>query len=191
MLAFHTVTFNYYSVHMLQLLVHHYKWSLVYVLGIAVTGASNVSTDLVAGNQIADYSFVIQPFTLDPFDVILRCASGLGLDRDGNTALGIWYFDGYGYLPLGTNCILRYLYQSVFEVRRANPRRFPGVINLYLCSEFSIETEGIYSCIMMNSSMIEQTMRVGVYLSGRSESLDMYPITSLLIIFHLSTQLLQ
>jgi len=79
----------------------------------------------------------------------------------------------------------------VFEVRGANTARYPGVINLYLCETLTITEEGVYSCIMMNSSMMNQTMRVGVYLSGRSKSFDMYPITSLLTIFHLSTQLLQ
>ena len=80
---------------------------------------------------------------------------------------------------------------ETFLVRGASGRRYPGVINLYLCGTFTTTEEGVYSCIMMNSSMMEQTMRVGVYFSGRSESLDMYPITSLLPIFHLSTQLLQ
>ena len=79
----------------------------------------------------------------------------------------------------------------VFEVRGAAGGKYPGVINLYLCGTFTTTEEGVYSCIIMNSSMMNQTMRVGVYFSGRSESLDMYLITSLLIIFHLSTQLLQ
>jgi len=84
---------------------------------------------------------------------------------------------------------------SVFQVRSANYRNFPGVINLYPCGSvgrpLSPEEEGVYSCMIMNSSMMVQTTRVGLYLSGRSESLDMYLITSLLTIFHLSTQLLQ
>jgi len=51
-----------------------------------------------------------------------------------------------------------------------------GGISLHLCETFTTATEGAYSCIMMNSSMMEQTMRAGVHFSGRSESLDMYPI---------------
>jgi len=76
---------------------------------------------------------------------------------------------------------------EVFLVRGASGRNYPGVINLYLCGTFTTTEEGVYSCIMMNSSIMYQTMRVGVYFSGRSESLDMYPITSLLIIFNLTT----
>ena len=143
---------------------------------------------MVSSNQITDYSFVTQPFTLDPFLAILRCASGLGPSgSDRNIVLGGWYFNGAQlFAPSVTICE-----GVVFEVRGANSRRYPGVINLYLCGTFTTTEEGVYSCIMINSSMMHQTMRVGVYLSGRSESLDMYPITSLLTIFHLSTQLLQ
>ena len=158
-----------------------------YVLvGIAMTTASDISRDLVSGNQIFDYSFVMQPFTLDPFNAILRCATGLGPSgSDNNIVLGGWYFNG-GQIPIGPNCDV-----SVFEVRGANTRNYPGIINLYLCGTFTTTEEGVYLCIMMNSSMMEQTMRVGVYFSGRSESLHMYPITSFITIFHLFTQLLQ
>ena len=151
-----------------------------------MTRVSDIGKALVSSNQITDYSFVTQPFTLDPNNVFLRCATGLGPSgSDSNTDHGRWYFKG-SLIPLGTNCG-----GPVFEVRPANGRRYPGVINLYLCGTFTTTEEGVYSCIMMNSSMMSQTMRVGVYFSGRSESLEMYSITSLLTIFHLSIQLLQ
>ena len=159
---------------------------LCIAVGIAITGASVISTDFVSSNQITDYSFVTQPFTLDPFNAFLRCVSGLGpFGGDPNTALGGWYFNG-AQVPVRASCT-----GPVFEMRGASGRNYPGVINLYLCGTFTTTEEGAYSCIMMNSSMMGQIMRVGVYFNGRSESLDMYPITSLLIIFHLSTQLLQ
>ena len=161
-------------------------------VGIAVTSASDIRTDLVSSNQILDYSPVFQPFTLAGDYTFLRCATGLGPSGSNrNTVLGGWYFNGEQlFEPLGGGSCE----QSdgrVFVVRGANGRRFPGVINLYRCGTFTTTEEGVYSCVMMNSSMMEQTMRVGVYFNGRSESLDMHPITSLLTIFHLSTQLLQ
>ena len=55
----------------------------MYILGIAVTGASDINTDLVSSNQITDYSFVTQPFTLDRSLVILRCVTGLGSSGSG------------------------------------------------------------------------------------------------------------
>ena len=152
-----------------------------------MTGASdNVTADFVSSNQIVDYSFVIQPFKLDEHNATLRCASGLGpFGNDPNTALGGWYFNSKKI------SVLQGCKGPVFEVRQANPNKYPGVINLYLCKTFTVTEEGVYSCIMTNSSMMNETTRVGVYLSSRSESIDMYPITSLLTMFHLSTQLLQ
>ena len=146
--------------------------SLVYILGITMFGASDVTTDLVSSNQITDYSFVTQPFKLDQHNVILRCATGLGPSgKNANTGLGGWYFNGIQIsLPTKYHC-----HNSVLEVRGANGRNYPGMINLYLCGTFTTIEEGVYSCIMMNSSMMNQTMRVGVYCSGRSESLDVYP----------------
>jgi len=143
-----------------------------------VTGASNVATDLVGSNQITDYSFITQPFMRDVYDVILRCASGLGPPgKDLSTVLGGWYFDG-AQIVVRNSCV-----GAEFEVRGANFTLYPGVINLYQCGTFTATEEGVYSCVMMNSSMMEQTMRVGVYFSGRSE----YPITSLLTIFYFFT----
>ena len=172
-----------------ELINHYYMYIILTGKGIAMTGASNISTDLVSSNQITDYSFVTQPFALDPFNVILRCASGLGPSgSDRNVVLGGWYLNGNQLLIPTGNPVCGF---DVLEVRGANNQNYPGVINLYLCGTFSTTEEGVYSCIMVNSSMMNQTMRVGVYLSGRSESLDMYSITSLFTIFHLSTQLLQ
>ena len=154
---------------------------------VASTGGPGV--DVVMSNQITDYSFFTQPFTRDEFDALFRCASGLGPPgADRNTDVGRWYFNG---ITLEIRDLLALCTGPVTEVRGADGIRFPGVVNLYLCGTFTTTEEGVYSCIMMNSSMMNETMRVGVYFSGRSESLDMYPITSLLTIFHLSTQLLQ
>ena len=151
---------------------------------------SNPSTDLVSANQLADYSYITAPMQTDTFltdtnGVALRCATGQGpTGSQNNNDLGDWYFDG-AIIPVAQPC------GSVFQVRQAGFRGNPGVINLYPCGPLSHDKEGVYSCTMTNSSMMEQTTRVGLYLSGRSESLDMYLITSLLTIFHLYTQLLQ
>ena len=136
-----------------------------YIIGIAVTGASDISTDLATDNQVHDYSFVTQPFTTDSFNVLLRCVTGHG-PPGGNTnaVLGGWYFNDIKLLTVNSDCN-----GSVFQVRAADTAVYPGVINLYLCDTFTTNEEGVYSCIMMNSSIMEQTMRVGVYFNGRSE----------------------
>ena len=159
------------------------------MLGITATritiADSTPADDLISSSQLPDYSFLMEPFILDRFDVLLRCATGLGpTGGQAITALGRWHFDG-------NQILVTHPCDSVFQVRSANSRNFPGVVNLYPCGSLSPDEEGVYSCMMMNSSMMVQTTRVGLYLNGRSESIDMYPITSLLTIIHLSTQLLQ
>ena len=139
----------------------------IIIAGIAVTGASDINTDLVSHNQITDYSFVTQPFKLAQSNGILRCATGLGPSGDDrNNVLGGWFFNGRR-ITLSEGC-----QGPVVEQRAAGGKRYPGVINLYLCGTFTTTEEGVYSCIMMNSSMMNQTIRVGVYLSGRSELLE-------------------
>ena len=137
----------------------------IIIAGIAVIGAYDfIHTYLVSRNQITDYSFVTQPFKLDRSKGILRCATGLGPSGDDrNNVLGGWFFNGRR-ITLSEGC-----QGPVVEQRAAGGKRYPGVINLYLCGTFTTTEEGVYSCIMMNSSMMNQTIRVGVYLSGRSE----------------------
>ena len=52
-----------------------------------------------------------------------------------------------------------------------------GVINLFYCGAFSTSVEGVYTCTMMNSSMMDQSVSLGVYFTGRSKSLDIYVCT--------------
>ena len=135
-----------------------------------MTSDSTPEIDLVSGNQLDDYTFINSNFTLDPHGVLLRCATGLGPGSSSNIVLGGWYFNG-AQVPVGDLCR-----QPTFEVRSANTRNYPGVINLYPCGPLSVTEEGVYSCIIMNSSMINQIIRVGVYFTGRSESPYSYSI---------------
>jgi len=51
---------------------------------------------------------------------------------------------------------------------------FPGIFNARVCGgrTLTTSTEGIYTCTLTNSSMINQSMSVGVYFSGRSKSFN-------------------
>ena len=166
------------------------KWNstITFCVGVTVTSSGpthrNPETDLVTANKISDYQFITAPLKTDMSGVVLRCASGLGLASARNTDLGGWYFSG-NQIAVAQGC------GSGFHVRSANPNKYLGIINLYPCGPLSADEEGVYSCRMMTSSFIVQTTRVGLYLSGRSKSVYMYPITSLLTILHLCTQLLQ
>ena len=164
-----------------------------FALGISVTTTGpdlNPGTDAITDNQLVDYSYLTEDsFTLDNAGVVLRCASGLGPGNSSSLTLGGWYFDG-NQIASTTGCSP----SSVFDQRSANGRLYPGIINLYPCDTddpLSPNEEGVYSFMIMDSSMMVQTARVGLYLSGRSESVEMYSITSLLTIFYICTQLLQ
>jgi len=79
-----------------------------------------------------------------------------------NIVLGGWYFNGSQLTDQGCT-------DNPPVIRMSKSSDVVGAINLYQCKTFTTAAEGIYSCIMMNSSMMEQTMRVGVYFSGRSK----------------------
>ena len=124
-------------------------------IGIAITGEvlNQVFTDFLyinAGNN-----------NVSP--LAARCITGLSPSDDDNAALGGWYFNGAG-LPIG-ECNDSTIPQS----NGADISNYVGVIDLLQCGTFSFETEGVYTCIIMNSAMRNQSMRLGMYLDGRSE----------------------
>ena len=131
-----------------------------------MTGVLIGNSDIVTGNLLTDYSFI----TGTDNGLVARCVSGLGpTGTDDNTDLGIWYFNG-ARLPYG---LCEDPVANVIQSRIATLMNFIGVINLWQCEPtLNITAEGVYTCIIMDSSMMNQTTRLGVYFSGRSESLD-------------------
>ena len=120
---------------------------------------------IVTGNLLTDYSYVTANAT--PGSVIARCVTGLGPNATGdNSALGGLYFAG-SRMPnkdCGSNT-------TAIQPNGAPISNFVGVINLYQCGSLPTTQEGIYTCTMMTSSMISQSMRLGVYINGRSKSI--------------------
>ena len=153
---------------------------VVITVGIAVTDL----TSSLAG-VLTDYSYINAPGG----DILIaRCLTGLGpsgTSAGANGVLGGWYFDGTMIPnsgeqgPCGTN---------VIQVRPG--RLTAGISSIRQCGTFNTSAEGIYTCTMMNSSMMNESVRLGVYFTGRCELLDFY-ISHHLTIFHLPTQLLQ
>ena len=101
--------------------------------------------------------------------MLVRCLTGAQPSGDDNGVLGGLYFNGNKILNSSEqgSCT-----SEVIQVRPGG--NISGVINVYQCGTFSITVEGIYTCTMMNSSMMDQSVRFGVYFTGRSESLDLY-----------------
>ena len=140
-----------------------------YNLGIAITGGTEGTkmmgdgTNLVhSGNVLDDYSVIYLNGSERHGGILFRCVSGLGPSgSNNNDVIGNLYFNNT-LLPDGT-C------NGFVMVEGANNLdRYPGVYQARLCGSLTTSTEGVYTCRLMNSSMMYQNVRVGVYFSGRS-----------------------
>ena len=124
----------------------------------------------ISANTLTDYSY-INARGGDPNGAFLaRCLTGLGPTSTSNGANGVLgglYFNGTMTPNSGesASCL-----SDVIQVRPEGS--LAGITNIYQCGVFSTSVEGIYTCTMMNSSMMNQLVRFGVYFTGRSKSLD-------------------
>ena len=146
-------------------IIHQLLWFMyrgVFTVGVAVT-----RTSLTFADALTDYSYV-NARSDDPHgSYIARCLTGLGpasTSSGANGDLGGLYFNG-NMIPNsveGVSCA-----SKVIQVR---PGPFnAGVTNFRQCKAFSTAIEGIYTCTMMNSSMMNQSVTFGIYFTGRSE----------------------
>ena len=130
----------------------------IFTVGVAVT-----TDTLTLADALSDYSHIDARSSNGQ---VARCLTGLGPSENSNNGdLGGWYFNG----SMKVNRVL------CNEIIASIPGGVvTGVINIDQCRAFSIANEGVYTCTMMNSSMMEQSVRLGIYFSGRSELLDLY-----------------
>ena len=149
----------------------------VFTIGIALTQGNSISF----ANALTDYSYITARSGTGS-TVIACCVTGLGPSGNDNGVLGGLYFFG-DRIPNRSSC-------SSVTIQPIPSSAAAGVINIAQCGAFSTAAEGVYTCTMMNSSMMNESVRFGVYFTGRSESLDLYiPPLSHLLPF--CTQLLQ
>ena len=167
-------------------IIHQLLWFMyrgVFTVGVAVTEVmynshgTRDSNGLTSPDVLTGYSY-INPRDDDPNGALLaRCLTGLGPSNDSygaNSLLGGLYFNGTMIPNSGEQVSCS---SDVIQVRPGSTTA--GVTNLRQCEAFSTSVEGIYTCTMMNSSMMNESVRFGVYFTGRSESrsLDLYIIS--------------
>ena len=94
--------------------------------------------------------------------------TGLGPSgSNDNAVLGGVYFNG-SKIQHGKKC-------ADSQVMLSKPgTKTAGVFNIKQCGSFSTTAEGIYTCTIENSSMMNESIRFGVYFTERSKSLDLY-----------------
>ena len=137
-----------------------------YILGIEITVNNN--------QTISDYSYITaSDMIVNPL-IIARCVTGLSPSGDDNSEVGGWLFNGSA-VPSGGECND----SNVIESNGAPISDNVGVIDLFQCGTLSISSEGIYTC-ETNNAMMDQSIRLGLYLTTRSKLLNMYSVSLLL-----------
>ena len=155
-------------------IIHQLLWFMyrgVFTVGVAVTRTLQ-NNNLIPANALTDYSYINARDGDPDGALVARCVTGLGPDGTSNGANGVLgglYFNGNMIPNSGEQAICS---SDVIQVRPGGT--LAGVTNIRQCEAFSTSVEGIYTCTMMNSSMVDQSVRFGIYYNGRSESLDLY-----------------
>ena len=117
------------------------------------------TNEITTKNVLDSYS-VIYLNGNETSGTLFRCISGLR-PNDSNNEIGSLYFNNRSLLIDTCNGFVKAV--------GANISRILGVLNIRLCEKLNTSTEGVYTCRLINSSMMNQSVSVGVYFSGRSE----------------------
>ena len=141
-------------------------YGCVLALGIALIGVmpGDGGRDIVSANALFDYSYINARDDNVTGVQIARCVTGLGPSvTDDNSVLGGMYFNG-NTIPFA------FCTESSSAMVYPRPAvNVIGVINIMQCRTFTVALEGVYTCEMMNSSMMNQSIRFGAYFTGRSK----------------------
>ena len=155
-------------------IIHQLLWFMyrgVFTVGVAVTDATQ-NTNLNSANELTDYSYINARIFIGISALLARCLIGLGptvTSNGANGPLGGLYFNGNMIPNSGEQASCS---SDVIQVRPGGT--LAGVMNFHQCQTFTTDNEGVYTCTMMNSSMMDESVRFGIYRSTRSESLHLY-----------------
>ena len=145
----------------------------VFTVGTALIRILSGNDANLPANVLTDYSYVnARSGTITQGVQIARCVTGLGPSNNkNNTALGGLYFDGsrIPFVPCSDS--------SSSIIQPIPDANLAGVINIVQCRKFSVSEEGVYTCVILNSSRIYQSIRLGVYFTRRSESHELFIVS--------------
>ena len=148
-------------------IIHQLLWFMyrgVFTVGIALIEVMGNNNAIVSANAIPDYSYVND--RSDNNVQLTRCVTGLGPNgTDDNSALGGVYVNG-NRIP---NVECRDSSSPIVRMQSGSFNYVVGEINTVQCRAFSTAVEGIYTCVMMNSSLMNEAIRFGVYFTRRSK----------------------
>ena len=163
-------------------MTHQLLWFMnrgVFTVGVAVTqvmynaDGTRDSNALNSANALTDYSYIYARNSPgDNGAQIARCVTGLGpngTSSHANDILGGLYFNGNKIPALAppTSCSDN---SEMIQARLGGS--LAGVFNFQQCGSLTTAAEGVYTCALMNSAMMNESVRFGIYFNGRSESLD-------------------
>ena len=135
--------------------------------GIIAMGQGDGTNLVRASNVLDDYTYILLDGSERNNHIVFRCSTGLGpTGNDSNDVIGNLY---YNNMPLPDGVCNGFIQgEGAIDVPR-----FPGTYNACVCDNgrLNTSTEDVYTCTLTNSSMMDQSVRIGLYLSGRSESL--------------------
>ena len=166
-------------------IIHQLLWFMyrgVFTVGVAVTevkynaDGTISSNALTAYNALTNYSYInARDNPGDSGAQLARCVTGLGPTGTGSNAndiLGGLYFNG-NKIPALTPPASCSDNSEMIQARLGGS--LAGVFNFHQCEPFTTDNEGVYTCALMNSAMINdhESVRFGIYFNGRSESLDL------------------
>ena len=144
------------------------------IVGVKLTGGTEgtIAGGMGDGTNVPRTSNVLDDYTYILLDgseangaILFRCSTGLGpSDNDTNDVIGDIYHN---------NVLLTDQVCNGFVIAQGvgNVFKLPGVYQARICGTLTTRTEGVYTCTLTNSSMMDQSVSIGAYLSGRSESL--------------------
>ena len=141
--------------------------SCIFSVGIALIDVSVGNNAIISANAIGDYSYINSRNDSYLYHYVARFVTGLGANPgDSIASSSECYFNG-ALLPI----VACYDPTSLPVQPRVQLSK-AGVLNILKCRSFTTDWEGIYTCTLMNSAMMNHTVRFGVYFDIRSELVD-------------------